>query len=67
MFKTKINVLILIKLGGLNTIAFGALMLIIAKFGVGIKYHEVIEDFINRNSILKAKSMLAKLFCGLLQ
>jgi Trk-type K+ transport system membrane component len=36
-------------------------MLVIAKFGVGIKYHEVIEDFVNRNSILKAKSMLAKI------
>ena len=60
-FKGQLIVLALIKLGGLNTIAFGALMLVIAKFGVGIKYHEVIEDFVNRNSILKAKSMLAKI------
>lgn len=60
-FKGQVIVLILIKLGGLNTIAFGALMLVIAKFGVGIKYHEVIEDFVNRDSILKAKSMLAKI------
>ncbi|PWL24204.1 MAG: hypothetical protein DCO96_14460 [Fluviicola sp. XM-24bin1] len=60
-FKGQVVVLILIKLGGLNTIAFGALMLVIAKFGVGIKYHEVIEDFVNRDSILKAKSMLAKI------
>jgi Trk-type K+ transport system membrane component len=28
---------------------------------VGIKYHEVIEDFVNRDSILKARSMLAKI------
>ena len=60
-FKGQMIVLILIKLGGLNTIAFGALMLVIAKFGVGIKYHEVIEDFVNRDSILKAKSMLTKI------
>ncbi len=60
-FKGQVVVLILIKLGGLNTIAFGALMLVVAKFGVGIKYHEVIEDFVNRDSILKAKSMLAKI------
>lgn len=60
-FKGQMVVLILIKLGGLNTIAFGALMLVVAKFGVGIKYHEVIEDFVNRDSILKAKSMLAKI------
>lgn len=60
-FKGQLVVLILIKLGGLNTIAFGALMLVVAKFGVGIKYHEVIEDFLNRDSLLKSKSMLAKI------
>ncbi len=60
-FKGQMIVLVLIKLGGLNTIAFGALMLVVAKFGVGIKYHEVIEDFVNKDSILKAKSMLAKI------
>lgn len=60
-FKGQVIVLIMIKLGGLNTIAFGALMLIVAKFGVGIKYHEVIEDFVNKDSILNAKSMLAKI------
>lgn len=60
-FKGQFIVLILIKLGGLNTIAFGALMLVVAKFGVGIKYHEVIEDFVNRDSLLKARSMLAKI------
>jgi len=60
-FKGQMVVLILIKLGGLNTIAFGALMLVVAKFGVGIKYHEVIEDFLNSDSLLNAKSMLAKI------
>jgi len=60
-FKGQMIVMILIKLGGLNTIAFGALMLVIAKFGVGIKYHEVIEDFVNSDSILNAKNMLAKI------
>lgn len=60
-FKGQVVVLILIKLGGLNTIAFGALLLIVAKFGVGIKYHEVIEDFMNKDSILNAGSMLAKI------
>jgi trk system potassium uptake protein len=60
-FKGQIVVIVLMKLGGLNTIAFGALMLVVAKFGVGIKYHEVIEDFVNQDSILKANSMLAKI------
>lgn len=60
-FKGQMVVLVMIKLGGLNTIAFGALMLIVAKFGVGIKYHEVIEDFVNKDSILKANTMLTKI------
>lgn len=60
-FKGQMIVMVLIKLGGLNTIAFGALMLVVAKFGVGIKYHEVIEDFVNKDSILKAQSMLRKI------
>ena len=60
-FKGQMIVLVLIKLGGLNTIAFGALMIVVAKFGVGIKYHEVIEDFVNQDSILKARNMLTKI------
>ena len=59
--KGQVVVMILMKLGGLNTIAFGALMLVVAKFGVGIKYHEVIEDFVNQDSLLKANTMLAKI------
>ena len=60
-FKGQMIVLILIKLGGLNTIAFGALMLIVAKFGVGIKYHELMEDFVNKDSLVHANSMLVKI------
>lgn len=60
-FKGQIVLMTLIKLGGLNTIAFGALMLIAARFGVGIKYHEVIEDFLNRDSITSAESILVKI------
>lgn len=60
-FKGQMIVLILIKIGGLNTIAFGALMLVVAKFGVGIKYHELMEDFVNSDSMLNAKNMLVKI------
>ena len=60
-YKGQIVVLTLIKLGGLNTIAFGALLLVVARFGVGIRHHEVVEDFLNRNSIIKTKSMLGKI------
>lgn len=59
--KGQIVLMFLMKLGGLNTIAFGALMLVVAKFGVGIKYHEVIEDFMNEDTIMNANSMLAKI------
>ncbi|MBL4653672.1 MAG: hypothetical protein JKY53_12540 [Flavobacteriales bacterium] len=59
--KGQIVMLFMIKLGGLNTIAFGALLLVVAKFGVSLKYHEVIEDFVNQDSIGKTHSMLAKI------
>ena len=60
-FKGQVVVLVLIKLGGLNTIAFGALLVVMAKFGVGIKHHEIIEDFVNKDSITEAKSMFSKI------
>lgn len=60
-FKGQLVVLALIQLGGLNTIAFGALMLVMARFGVGIKYHEVIEDFVNKDSMLKTNTMFGKI------
>lgn len=60
-FKGQVVVLCLIKIGGLNTIAFAALYLLIAKFGVEVKYHEVIEDFTNRDSLLNTGSMFGKI------
>jgi hypothetical protein len=61
-FKGQVVMVFLIKIGGLNTIAFGAILLLIAKFGVGIKYHEVMEDFVNKGSLLQTNSMFAKIF-----
>lgn len=61
-FKGQIVVLFLIKLGGLNTIAFGALYLLIAKFGVGLKHHGIVEDFVNKDSLLNTGSMFGKIF-----
>lgn len=57
----QIVIIILMQLGGLNTIAFGALLLIAYKFGVKIKFHEVVEDFINSENILATDSMLGKI------
>lgn len=61
-FKGQVVVLFLIKLGGLNTIAFGALYLLIAKFGVGLKHHEILEDFVNKDSLLNTGTMFGKIF-----
>lgn len=61
-FKGQVVMMVLIKVGGLNTIAFGALMLLVAKFGVGVKQHEIMEDFVNKDSLLQTNSMFAKIF-----
>ncbi len=59
-FKGQIVILILIKLGGLNIIAFGSFIALMSKFGVGVKQHTVIEDFVNKDSVLSSKGMLGK-------
>ncbi|WP_165851347.1 potassium transporter TrkG [Brumimicrobium aurantiacum] len=59
--KGQIVVLFLIQLGALNTIAFAALYLLIAKFGIGIKQHDVIEDFVNNTSFLDTEKMFSKI------
>lgn len=59
-FRGQLIILILIKLGGLNIIAFGSFVALMTKFGVGVKQHSVIEDFVNRDSALSAKGMLGR-------
>lgn len=60
-FKGQAVVLFLIKVGGLNTIAFGALLFLVARFGVGVKQHEVIEDFVNKQSLQNAGNIFRKI------
>lgn len=60
-FKGQLVVLFLIQIGGLNTIAFGALYLLIAKLGVGLKQHAVIEDFVNESSFLDTEKMFVRI------
>lgn len=50
--KGQVVVLFLIQIGALNTIAFAALYILIAKIGVGVKQHDVIEDFVNKFSFI---------------
>jgi hypothetical protein len=59
-YKGQMVLLILIKLGGLNIIAFGSFLALASRLGVGVKQHEVIEDFVNRDSFLSASRMLGK-------
>lgn len=60
LFTTKgqFVIMILIKLGGLNIIAFGVFMSFLAKMGFGIRQHEVLEDFVNRESIVTYRKSL---------
>jgi trk system potassium uptake protein len=59
-FKGEVVLLILMKLGGLNIIAFGSFLALASKFGVGVKQHDVLEDFVNKGTVLSAKGMLRK-------
>jgi Trk-type K+ transport system membrane component len=59
-FKGQLVILILIKLGGLNIIAFGSFIALASKFGLGVKQHSVIEDFVNKDSVMSAKGMLGR-------
>ena len=52
--------LFLIQLGGLNFIAFGSFLALASKFGVAVKQHEVIEDFVNSDSLLGSSGSLGK-------
>lgn len=60
-FKGHFVILMLIKLGGLNIIAFGTFMVLFSKFGFSAKHHEVIEDFVNKDSLLSSKGLLGKI------
>jgi trk system potassium uptake protein TrkH len=59
-FKGQLVILILMKLGGLNIIAFGSFIALASKFGLGVKQHSVIEDFVNKDSVMSAKGMLGR-------
>ncbi|MBK12666.1 MAG: ATPase [Crocinitomicaceae bacterium] len=58
--KGHVVLMVLIKLGGLNIIAFGSLLALFARFGVGVRQHDVIEDFVNRGSILGSRGTLRR-------
>jgi len=59
-FKGQIVLLILIQLGGLNVIAFASFLALASRFGVSVRQHDVIEDFVNEDSFLSGKNTLKK-------
>ena len=60
-YKGQVLILILVKLGGLNIIAFGAFIALASRLGVGVKHDSVIEDFINKDSVISAKGLLGRI------
>jgi Trk-type K+ transport system membrane component len=60
-FKGQLVIMFLIQIGGFNTIAFAALYLLVAKFGIGVKQHDIMEDFVNKDSILSTGNMFTKI------
>ena len=59
-FKGQIVILILIQLGGLNVIAFASFLALAARFGISVIQHDVIEDFVNKDSFLSGKNTLRR-------
>jgi len=59
-FKGQVVLLLLIQLGGLNLVAFGSFLVLASKFGLGVRQHEVIEDFVNRNTFNASAGLLRK-------
>jgi len=59
-FKGQMVILALIQLGGLNVIAFASFVALAARFGVAVSQHDVIEDFVNKESYLSGRSMLGR-------
>ncbi len=59
-FKGQVVLLLLIQLGGLNLIAFGSFLALAARFGLGVRQHDVIEDFVNRDNVQSSSGMLRK-------
>lgn len=61
-FKGQFVIMALMKLGGLNIVSFAFSQALLIKFGVGMKQHEIIEDFIQTDSMFSSKGTLQRIF-----
>jgi Trk-type K+ transport system membrane component len=53
-------ILAMIQLGGINLISFGTLLMLVSRFGIGIKQHDVIEDFYHTETFIGGSGMMRK-------
>ena len=60
-YKGQVVILILIKLGGLNIIAFGFLFILMNKIGLGVKQDSLVEDFVNTDAVHNTRNVLKKI------
>ncbi|MGB0166313.1 MAG: TrkH family potassium uptake protein [Luteibaculum sp.] len=60
-YKGQFVLMLLIKLGGINIISFAAFTSLFSKLGFGVRHHEVIEDFMSKDSLLSSKGLFGKL------
>ena len=60
-FKGHFLIMVLMKLGALNVIAFGTFFVLMSKFGIGVKQSEMMEDFIGKKSLMSSGGLLGKI------
>lgn len=60
-FKGQFIILLLMKLGGLNIVAFAALLAFLNKWGVGVRHHSILEDLITRDSIFGSAGLFSRI------
>ena len=53
-------ILAMVQLGGINLISFGTLLMLVSRFGIGIKQHDVIEDFYHTETFIAGSGMMRK-------
>lgn len=60
-FKGHLVLLGLIKVGGINIVAFGFFITFFSRFGLRLKQHDIIEDIVNKDTELSAKGLFSKI------
>ncbi|MEY5044753.1 MAG: hypothetical protein RJA19_1980 [Bacteroidota bacterium] len=58
--------LFLMQFGGLNLIAFGIFLSLVAKLGLGVRHDEVIQDFLTSDNLQSGRGLLGKVMIWIL-